>query len=193
MPPDGGVRDESQSKPTATAPTPSYKKPMRTQRFVPVLRYGANKYESEDFRSQRMQKMEAYNQQRNVMLNQRNEHQKQLADLTAQLNHLVSQLALQPKDAPEREDLNRQIQDIRFNMKQLQMSKDVKPNKLDNRKTKLLFKELPDCAKGPGKLAEWIAGNSLILQPKQIAMLATTGDGAVIQYKSHDTADMVCF
>lgn len=140
-----------------------------------------------------MEKIAAINQQRDAAKNEKRKLQKELADLTTQLKHLVSQLALLPKEAPERGEIGQKIRDVKFAMRQLQAGKIAKPNKLDYRETKLLFKQLPDCAKGPGKLAEWIANNAAILLPKQIAMLASTADGAVIQYHSHNSAEMVGF
>ncbi|CDR93728.1 hypothetical protein, conserved [Babesia bigemina] len=160
-------------------------------RQPPRLRRGANKYESEDFKQQRMQQMEAANKHKYDMISKRQERIKKLADLTTELNSLVGKLSLLPKDAPEREGVSQQIQDVKFAMRRLQMERETVPNKIDNRQTKLLFKELPECAKGPGKLAEWIAGNAVILLPKQIAMLATAAQGALIQYRNHGAAETV--
>ncbi|GIX66341.1 uncharacterized protein BcabD6B2_57770 [Babesia caballi] len=189
------VDTEPREKSSAAAPVNvPYRAPVTPRprhRFQPRLPRGANKYESEDFRAQRMQKLEEVNQQRNEMLSRRQESQRQLADLTAQLNGLVARLALLPKDAQDREEVSQQIQDVRFAMKQLQMNKAAAPNKIDNRETKVLIRQLPACAQGPGKLASWIAANAAVLQPKHIAMLAAAPEGAVIEYKNHAIAEMV--
>ncbi|GBE61131.1 hypothetical protein, conserved [Babesia ovata] len=169
-----------------------YDEPRRYHPRQPLrFRRGAYKYESEDFRQQKMQQMEEANKRRLEMISKRQERIKQLAELTTQLNSLVAQLSLLPKEDPEREGVSRQIQDVKFAMKQLQMEKDHAPNKIDNRQTKLLFRELPESAKGPGKLAEWIAGNATVLLPKHIAMLATTAQGPLIQYRNHAAAETV--
>lgn len=186
-----------QNKPEVTTPTHAKShRPFTNYRGKRQANHSSawnhsNKYESEEFRSKRLKKAEEYNQQKNAFNLEKVKSKTKLADLTTQLNNLVAQLSLLSKDAPERAELMEKINDIKNSMKSVQMSATLSPNKLDHRATKLLFKELPECAKGPGKLAEWISKNATILLPKQIAMLALSGEGAVIEYHSRKTAEIV--
>lgn len=135
--------------------------------------------------------MELLNQQQNEENIAKERRKQQLAEFTAKLTSFVSQLSLLPKDSADRASLMEQIQDVRKSMTDLRNMKYTPSNTLDNRETKLLFRELPESAKGPGKLAEWIGSNSSILLPKQIAMLALSAEGAVVEYNSRQTAETV--
>ncbi|GFE53596.1 ADP-glyceromanno-heptose 6-epimerase, putative [Babesia ovis] len=152
----------------------------------PNLRYGHNTYESPDYRSQRNHS--GRSNQKSQQGPTTDVSKGQLAELTSQLYNLVAQLANLPKDAPERDEVNREITIVKAKMKKV---KTEPASSAGNMNRKLLFNDLPESAKGPGNLAAWIAGKAAILQPKQIAMLATTAAGAVIEYKSLSVAEEV--
>ncbi|EDO06753.2 uncharacterized protein BBOV_IV003920 [Babesia bovis T2Bo] len=160
--------------------------PRQRGSYTPRLLYGANKYESEDFRSQRLQKMEPGQQEVLSARYERKDMMRELSELTAQLNSLVAELSSLPKDSAEREEISNRIQRVKDLMKEAQNRKSATPGQ-----KKLLLKELPEDANLPGKLAAWIASNSAILQPKQIAMLGHTAEGAVVEYKTAAIADTV--
>ncbi|KAK2198103.1 hypothetical protein BdWA1_001108 [Babesia duncani] len=153
-----------------------------------------NKYESEEFRSQKEKLLE----QKARENQQRREIQQQLQNMTLQLNNFVAELAALDKDSPQRQQLSDKIAILKGEMKALGnnvVKKPEKPrNKLDNRETRLVFEQLPQDAIGQGNLAKWISANAKIMLPKQIAMLAaygTNGQGALVQYSSHEVAASV--
>ncbi|UKJ88382.2 hypothetical protein MACJ_000826 [Theileria orientalis] len=163
------------------------------------------KYESDEFKIQKENLAKVLKEKEEL----NKENHRLLAEYTQELNTLVGNLARLSKDSKEYQESTEKIKSLKKAMKDLipeekpvtrhkskAFSKPtLEPNiKLDNRETRVFFSTLPECAKGKGNLAKWISENSKVLVPKEIAMLASQGDSyeaAVIQYKTHETAQKV--
>ncbi|BAM39527.1 conserved hypothetical protein [Theileria orientalis strain Shintoku] len=173
------------------------------------------KYESDEFKIQKenqakvLKEKEELNKENHRLLAEYTQELNQIAQINDDSQTLVGNLSRLSKDSKEYQESTEKIQALKKAMKDLipeekpatrhklkTFSKPtLEPNiKLDNRETRVFFSSLPECAKGKGNLAKWISENSKVLVPKEIAMLASQGDSyeaAVIQYKTHETAQKV--